>query len=679
MDQLRSSIKKLRRKNDSSKFFFPEMSLFSVMTENGIRLALADSLIEEYRYQQEEVVQEILQRGRKIFGTLVVLGCVARLPLFIRTGLLEDAKLPFQTETLTTLGLSEEETKDFEEKKWELISPTFSRGALNKRLGDGVVLPFMKDQLIGQGNLGKIYEVELDPSHQSLGDIFPRKVARKAFELHNEKDHQQELRNLAILNHLKHPNILELLGSYTYGRQHNLLFPLAEMGSLASLLDIERASIEFLTDESLAIVLAALASAVKHVYSFSEKKMKIELIGCHHDLRPRNILVFGSSFILADFGLSTFKEPNQDSATPFKPVLDDYLAPECEDWEHGFKPGTVTRASDVWSLGCIIAEVATYIVFGPQGIKDFREARRQRVRNFTLSYFHQGPKQPNLKVADWLSKLKKTSVPTCILLALVAQGVLRMEPFDRPNAKAVTNMLRLITICVVAETINTVFDKIQNGNNSLDMFLEDARFDAWRKAIGILHLVSELALDWEFASDKMQEFDAILDCLLQFRQHLEERLSRDARSQHLELSRILKFNDNLHYFLDREQKATSLAYFNVTVLEGDDDLLNMVGEATPAPMLVIFVDNAFAHLSATNEGFMSLNARVQVFKSLPQLPLAEDIEGMVLLDDPLQQYLLKGGAVEVLEKAINSSLLLRIMRINVQEFHQALLFGARLC
>ncbi|RYP79796.1 hypothetical protein DL770_006511 [Monosporascus sp. CRB-9-2] len=132
-------------------------------------------------------------------------------------------------------------------------------------------------------------------------------------------NHMIELQNLAILNHLKHPNIVELLGSYTYDGKHNLLFPLADTGNLAKLL------------------------AVEHVHDFSERKIDLELIGCHHDLRPRNILISGINFILADFGLSTFKPRTQNSATPFKNVCDDYLAPECVDLHNGLEGGIVVR------------------------------------------------------------------------------------------------------------------------------------------------------------------------------------------------------------------------------------------------------------------------------------------------------------------------------------------------
>lgn len=126
------------------------------------------------------------------------------------------------------------------------------------------------------------------------------------------------MENLSILNHLSHPNILELLTSYTHDKKHNLVFPLAEGGTLADLLKTEPESTSFNSDETLLIALAGLSSGIEHVHSFVERRIDLSLIGCHHDLRPKNILVSKNIFILADFGLSRFKNSSENSKTAFK-------------------------------------------------------------------------------------------------------------------------------------------------------------------------------------------------------------------------------------------------------------------------------------------------------------------------------------------------------------------------
>jgi serine/threonine protein kinase len=71
----------------------------------------------------------------------------------------------------------------------------------------------------------------------------------------------------------------------------------------------------------------------------------------HNDLKPANILCKvdkdgNLSFVVTDFGLTTF-EPTAGN----KPGTPEYLHPEY--------PAVVTRAFDIWSLGCIVHEVIT--------------------------------------------------------------------------------------------------------------------------------------------------------------------------------------------------------------------------------------------------------------------------------------------------------------------------------
>jgi serine/threonine protein kinase len=143
-----------------------------------------------------------------------------------------------------------------------------------------------------------------------------------------------------MLKLLKHPNIVELLGFYTYRDIHNFLFPLARGGTLADLLAGKRPA-QFQSDESLIVALVGLSSALCAVHEFDADDLKA--IGCHHDLKPSNILIDGSKFILADFGISRFKETTQPSHTPFKGGRGDFIAPEWEDLEGESGPKITQR------------------------------------------------------------------------------------------------------------------------------------------------------------------------------------------------------------------------------------------------------------------------------------------------------------------------------------------------
>lgn len=157
-------------------------------------------------------------------------------------------------------------------------------------------------------------------------------VIRKELKARNStgsEDFQRECRVLSYLNCLDHPNIVELLGSYTHNGIHSLIFSVAEY-DLDKLLEMTHLS-NFKSQSDYLFASSGLASALKMLHSFSSKTLDVSLIGCHHDLRPSNILVKGRQFLLADFGLTTLKNIAEGSRTTRKPGDSRYLAPECED------------------------------------------------------------------------------------------------------------------------------------------------------------------------------------------------------------------------------------------------------------------------------------------------------------------------------------------------------------
>ena len=125
--------------------------------------------------------------------------------------------------------------------------------------------------------------------------------------------YEAELHNLGLLNELKHPNIVELISSYTYKGKHNFLFPLASDGDLNALLTREQRPSLFESDEVFFLALSQLSSAIEMMHNYTLDKLDLRLIGCHRDLKPKNILVHGNTFILADFGISSFKEISETS------------------------------------------------------------------------------------------------------------------------------------------------------------------------------------------------------------------------------------------------------------------------------------------------------------------------------------------------------------------------------
>ena len=199
---------------------------------------------------------------------------------------------------------------------------------------------------------------------------------------------------MAYLYHLEHPNILPLLTSYTYNGIPNFILPLAEGGDLEHLLTQNRRSTDFSRNAQFYGAMSGLASGLQTLHEYKSDVLGREMIGYHHDLKPKNILVSNGRFILSDFGLSKLKTA-ADSRTPFKMGQVHYLAPECEDPELDFSKGIVSRASDVWSLGCILLEILIFMAEGGDSLTRFRESRSVKQGFLTTrTFFHKRSLNP---------------------------------------------------------------------------------------------------------------------------------------------------------------------------------------------------------------------------------------------------------------------------------------------
>lgn len=99
-------------------------------------------------------------------------------------------------------------------------------------------------------------------------------------------------------------------------------------------------------------------------------------ITCHHDLKPHNILLFGDVWKISDFGSSRLKSLKEGSQTEREYLgTAAYQPPEYGNVDkHG-------RAFDVWSMGCIIVELAVLTVYGweKQELSNFAKDRAHSV------------------------------------------------------------------------------------------------------------------------------------------------------------------------------------------------------------------------------------------------------------------------------------------------------------
>ena len=272
---------------------------------------------------------------------------------------------------------------------------------------------------------------------------------------------------------------MELLCCYTYQNLHTFLFPIADHGDLEKLLEMPERPLQFNADEVFFVSLVGLASALDAVHNFFADLLDIHLTGYHHDLAPRNILVDGTSFLLADFGLSNFKDPAERSSTSFKNNRGFYIAPECQDLEGKLQPGRINQASDIWSFGCILLEIFVYIKRGKSGVVGFEEARLYETPEFAFRRFHHGPHRPSPAVLTWMEDLGKNALKHEKRFLHVVSMILSIKPQKRLKSRQVLYLLQLVAVEAFSKATETIFLKTTETERDLQAYIELKRFRSW--------------------------------------------------------------------------------------------------------------------------------------------------------------------------------------------------------
>lgn len=344
---------------------------------------------------------------------------------------------------------------------------------------------------------------------------------------------------LSFLNCLKHPNIVELLGSYTFKGRHYLLFPPAA-GDLGQLFVGEEAPHYLQNDSDCLLALSGLASAIEKLHNYKSDALNVSLLGCHHDLKPKNVLVVEGRFLLADFGLSKFKDPSKDSKSPFGRGEGWYLAPECEDSENGFESGLIGRSSDVWSFGCIIAEVVTYMLLGAKGVQEFVKKRKVKLGGVLTTYtFHCG-KTPNDGVDSWLRDLDALATPIGVNLNNLVRDLLQLEPAMRPSAMMVTSRLQELALSSRFGSVNEKYQIFAAKIGSLELLVERERFKLWGEAIGLTAVPPEQST----SLDAVRTDLTFSECINELKS-IEADLTIKPQSPRTSILKLRMSNDNI--------------------------------------------------------------------------------------------------------------------------------------
>jgi serine/threonine protein kinase len=188
------------------------------------------------------------------------------------------------------------------------------------------------------------------------------------------KDGLLEWFKIKQVRKIKHDHVMPILGAFQHGDIFFFLMEKAEE-TLGRYL---RSKGTTFTPKELWEQVQGLAAGLAslHEGAFGSP------VTYHKDLKPANILIVGKVMKISDFGLAEFKIVG--------PIVRDSRGSGVPD-EHGYRPyaapasagSRYTRSSDVWSLGAIMSEIATFDIQKKDEVGRYRKDRRMEPRPVT--------------------------------------------------------------------------------------------------------------------------------------------------------------------------------------------------------------------------------------------------------------------------------------------------------
>lgn len=199
---------------------------------------------------------------------------------------------------------------------------------------------FLSVRLLGAGGFSTVDEVLHRETKLRLG--------RKTLKNRNPTAIEELKKEVSVLQKLRHPHVIRFLGAYSKGDKMSILVsPVAET-TLALWLEQATAQQPANLVNTISKMFGCLVSSVRYLH---EQRPVVK----HMDIKPQNILVAHGDqefphVVLCDFGISSSDDLNDGQ---HKPLTRRYVAPEVFD-------GLARKqAADVWSLGCVFAEMAS--------------------------------------------------------------------------------------------------------------------------------------------------------------------------------------------------------------------------------------------------------------------------------------------------------------------------------
>ena len=522
LDEFRRKIEDLRQIAANQRYYIDPKALRGLCNHELVLGVVRE--IGVPRHSREKCVKTIIAVG---FVTLSILVCIREEKLimkFLESDVFNrlDDRLPMDMNDLDKIAPAPGQLKKFEEYQWQ-FTPVILERHEHKIYQDKFILPFKEDVRRSDcdGSFGHIYSVTIEAPMQRLltppsmevysTSLSPStcssltseqsstsiKVIRKQLIFSGDKksfDKEREV--LRLLQQIKHPNIADLLCSYTYKQEHSLIFELEDM-DLSEFLKLDHRYKDFESNTTFFTAFYGLASALETVHncSLEDGDDSFTVVGYHHDIRPQNILVRANDFVLTDFGLAKMSEDDASSGTPYKAGFGEYAAPECLD--DIFIHQHVGRTIDIWSLGAMMVDIASFIEGGAEGKNESVRMRKEEgpppLKSNTRFHAH-----GNLKtgVKKHIQSLESNPEDKTLRTFLSLSVIMLVSQDNRPDASTVRRNASYIAIKSLFRAALTGMAKFrqQSSAKTPDKNWHDlCGLCAWGEVIDLngAHLVTE--------------------------------------------------------------------------------------------------------------------------------------------------------------------------------------------
>ena len=285
----------------------------------------------------------------------------------------------------------------------------------------------------GRGAAGVVYLVKCASrhwvdGHMSNDNAFD--LARKEFHERGQSRKQmidRFRRELSNLNELKssrspHKNIMIHIASLVTQSKASLFYRVADRDLNTFLTDsrLDRRPLDWTTKAGILTNATNLVSALSWLHAYRPRHAIY-----HFDIRPQNILIMTEEdeevWKLADFDLAHSYEQHRSysrsdqaelSSVPTQLTPGTYRAPEV------FSGGRAGHKSDVWSMGCIISLIISYLDNGVASVNQFGELRERQARylpGVTVDFFYDDVSEPGQstrmypEVLEWFRQLNENA------------------------------------------------------------------------------------------------------------------------------------------------------------------------------------------------------------------------------------------------------------------------------